>query len=63
MHRVLVGNFLSKQPLGSWRNNIRVVLKKVGCDDGRWMEQTHDCVQWWAVVLMMLRLQVLLLQH
>jgi hypothetical protein len=34
--------------------------KEIGCEDGRWMEQAQDCVQWWAMELVVLNLWVLL---
>jgi hypothetical protein len=38
----------------------RMELREIGCEDGRWMELAQDCVQWWALVLAMLNLLVLL---
>jgi len=35
-------------------------LREIGCEDGRWMELAQDCVQWWALVLAVLNLEVLL---
>ena len=35
-------------------------LKEIGCEDGRWMELAQDHVQWWALVLEVLKLCVLL---
>jgi hypothetical protein len=35
-------------------------VKEVGCEDGRWIELAQDCVQWRALVLAVLNLQVLL---
>jgi hypothetical protein len=49
--------------------NIRVLLPNIfsqmyiiemGCQDGRWMELAQDRVQWWALVLAVLSLRVLL---
>jgi len=37
-------------------------LMEIGCEDGRWMELAQDCVQWWALVLAVLNLGVLLPQ-
>ena len=33
---------------------------EIGCEDGRWMELAQDRVQWWALVLAVLILLVLL---
>jgi len=35
-------------------------LKKIGCEDGRWMELAQDRVQWWALLLAVLNICVLL---
>jgi hypothetical protein len=35
-------------------------LRELGCEDGRWMELAQDRVQWWALVLAVLNLRVLL---
>jgi len=31
---------------------INLDLKRTGCEDGKWMEQTQDEIQWSALVLM-----------
>ena len=35
-------------------------LAEIGCEDGRWMELAQDRVQWWALVLAVLNICVLL---
>jgi hypothetical protein len=40
--------------------DIELCLTQVGCEDGRWMELAQDCVQWWALVLVVLNIQILL---
>jgi hypothetical protein len=35
-------------------------LRKVGFEDRRWRKLAQDCVQWWALMLPMLKLEVLL---
>jgi hypothetical protein len=35
-------------------------LMEIGCGDGRWMELAQDHVQWWASVLAVLNMWVLL---
>jgi hypothetical protein len=34
--------------------------REKGYENGRWMELAHDHVQWWALVLVVLNLRVLL---
>jgi len=33
-------------------------LMEIGCVDGRWMELAQDCVLWWALGLVVLKLCV-----
>jgi len=33
---------------------------EIGCEEGRWMELAEDHVKWWALVLVVLKLCVLL---
>jgi hypothetical protein len=35
-------------------------LRETGCEDGRWIELAQDCVEWWAMVLAVFNLSVLL---
>jgi hypothetical protein len=35
-------------------NNIKVDLREIGCDDGKWMELAQDSVEWWTFLLMMM---------
>jgi hypothetical protein len=42
------------------KNNINVNLREIGCEDGMWMKPVQDLVQWLALVLLVLNLQVLL---
>jgi hypothetical protein len=44
-------------------DNIKVDLREMGCQDGRWTELTQVCVQWWAVVLVVLNFRILLLEQ
>lgn len=41
-------------------NQLICNLREVGCEDETWFELAQNHVQWWAVVLMVLNLQVLL---
>jgi hypothetical protein len=43
-----------------WEGYIKVGLKEIGYEDGRWMELTQDRVEWRALVLAVLNLRVLL---
>jgi hypothetical protein len=59
----LAGNPSGKQSLGTprrWDDNIKMDLREVGCEDGKWMELTEDRGQWQALMLSALNLQVLL---
>jgi hypothetical protein len=56
---ILIRDLLYASTDKEW-DNYKVELKKVGCDDGRWMELAQDRVQWQALVLAVLNLRVLL---
>jgi hypothetical protein len=43
-----------------WKDNIKMDLNEIGFEDGRWMKLAQDHVQWQALVLIALNLQVLL---
>jgi hypothetical protein len=52
-----------KQPIERLRrgeDSTKMCLKEVGFKDERWMELAQGCVQWWALILVALILQVLL---
>jgi hypothetical protein len=34
---------------------------EMGSEESKWMELAPDCIQWWALLLAMLKLQFLLL--
>ena len=61
-YRVLVGKSEGKKPLGrprrKWEDNIRVGLRKVGCDTGECIDLTEDRDQWRAYVRAIMNLQV-----
>jgi hypothetical protein len=38
-------------------DNIKVDFREIHCENGRWMELTLDCVQWWTSVFMLLKLE------
>jgi hypothetical protein len=52
------------EPLGSATTVLvsKMDLSEIVCEDGRWMELAQDHVQWQALVLVVLNLQVLLPQ-
>jgi hypothetical protein len=47
----------------STEHNIKMDLRETGCEDGRWMEIAHDCVQWRSLVLAVLSIRVLQPEH
>ena len=51
-----------KRPLGrprrTWEDNIRMVLREVGCDLGEWIDLTEDRNQWRAYVKAVMNLRV-----
>jgi DNA polymerase III delta prime subunit len=60
---------LGRKPLGNrpleWQrrraeDNIKMDLREIGCEDGRWLEVAEERIQWRALVLRMLELRVLL---
>jgi hypothetical protein len=48
------------RPKREWEDNFEIDLWESGCEDVRWMELARDRVQWWALVLAVLNLRVLL---
>jgi hypothetical protein len=59
------GETSGKRPLGRPRRreeDNKMILRQIGCEDGRWMELAQDHVQWQALVLAVLNLLVLLPQ-
>jgi hypothetical protein len=42
-------------------DDFKMDVRKVGCDDGRWIELAQDRVQWQAFVLAVLHFGLLLL--
>jgi len=59
---VLVGKPDGNRPLGrlriSWENNIKMVLREVGCRDMDWMEMAQDRDRWRARVNAVMNLWV-----
>ena len=50
-----------KRPLGRprcrWEDNIKMDLRKLGCDSGDWIALAEDRVQWWAYVRVVMNLR------
>jgi hypothetical protein len=42
------------------KKNIKIDVWEIACEDGRWIELAQDYFQWWALVLGVLNLPVLL---
>ena len=61
MHRVLVGKYEGKRPLGRprrrWKYNIKMDLRDVG-GGGNWMELAQDRDRWRALVNTVMNLRV-----
>jgi len=45
-----------------WGDNIKMKLRDIDCEDGRWVELSQDRDQWRALMLVLLILRVLLAQ-
>jgi hypothetical protein len=62
VHRVLVGKHKGKRPLARprcrWEDNIKRDLGEIVIDGANWIWLTHDRVQWWAFVSMVMNLKV-----
>jgi len=62
IYRVLVGKPGGKRPLGRprhrWEDNIKMVLQEVGCGVIDWIELVQVRDRWWALVNMVMNLQV-----
>jgi hypothetical protein len=44
------GTFSGKELLGGkLEDNIRIDLRNLGFQDGRWYELIQICIQWWAL--------------
>jgi hypothetical protein len=61
-YRILVGKPEGKRPLGRprrrWVDNIRMDLRKIGCDDVDWIDLAQDRDQWRALVSTVMNLRV-----
>jgi hypothetical protein len=52
---------LTGRPRRRWEDNIKMNLKEICCEGGKWMELAQDNDQCWVLVLTGLKLGVLLL--
>ena len=61
-YKILVGRPEGKSPLGwpsiRWKDNIKMDLKKVGCDVRNWMDLNQAWDQWRAYVRAVMNLRV-----
>jgi hypothetical protein len=55
-----VGKKTYEIPRRRWEDNIKVDLREICFKDGRWVELGRNFVHWWALVLAVLNLWVLL---
>jgi hypothetical protein len=62
MDSVLVGKPEGKRPLGRpmhrWKNNIKIGLQEIGCEDVCWISLTQDRHNWWVLVNTVMALRV-----
>jgi hypothetical protein len=61
-YNILVARPEGRRPLGRprrrWEDNIKVDLREIGFGDVDWMHLAQDRDRWWAVVNMVMNLQV-----
>jgi hypothetical protein len=57
-HNILVVKPLEKCPnerlRSRWECNIKMDVGEMSCEHGRWMELTEKCVQWQALVMVVI---------
>jgi hypothetical protein len=48
-HRILMASDITRKPCGKsrrrWEDNIKLYLREINCEGGRWLIHTQDCVQ------------------
>jgi transcriptional antiterminator Rof (Rho-off) len=37
-----------------WKDNMKLSVRKIVCEDGKWLELAQDC-DWWQALLLVLR--------
>jgi hypothetical protein len=42
-----------------WKDNMKLSVRKIVCEDGKWLELAQDCVWWQALLLVVLNIQML----
>jgi len=61
-HKILVRKPEGKKLLGRskcrWEDNIRMVLREIGCEDVDWIHLSQDRVKWQAVVDTVMNLRI-----
>jgi hypothetical protein len=61
-HKILVRKPEGKKLLGRskcrWEDNIRMVLREIGCEDVDWIHLSQDRVKWLAVVDTVMNLRI-----
>jgi hypothetical protein len=61
-YRILVGRHEGRRPLGRprhrWEDNIKMDLEEVGWDGVDWIDMAQDRDRWWALVNVIMNLQV-----
>jgi hypothetical protein len=65
VYKVLVGKPKGKRPLGipmrGWEDGIRMDVMEIGWEGVEWIHLSQDRDWWWAVVNMVMNLQILVL--
>jgi hypothetical protein len=60
---ILGGKPEGNRPLGRprhrWEENVKMGLRKIGCEDVDWIHLAHIRIQWWPLVNTVMNLQVL----
>ena len=61
--KILTSKPMEKRPLGRpsrrWEDTIRINLKEIGFNTGKWIDLTQDMDYWRALVIVALNLRVL----
>jgi len=42
-----------------WKDNMKLSVRKIVREDGKWLELAQDCVWWQALLLVVLNIQLL----
>jgi hypothetical protein len=60
VRKPLVEHSLTRQWGRRWEDNIKMVLREMGCEDGKWLEVVQDGPQWCVLLFVVLYLGILL---